>query len=149
MATVPLDGKVSVADATVTSAAKNGMSAVSMNFSNGMKGPIDIVSVTAPLAKIGMLHYDQNMCQGNSTMVRIPNVVDPSGNLLAFSTRGFGAMLMGLHRGITSHQKLELDVTWADPTGRRHLSIVDAVVVPPPAHIHFGSSGSMNMNMGT
>ena len=140
-----LTGSISFTGATLTAAGLEGSTAVTLDIANGTRGAIEIVGVSSPIARLGLLHYDANMCKGTSIMVQIPNVEDPSGRLLILGLKGTGAMLMRLGKPLRRADRVPVVLTWRNAEGVTRESRLVAVVVPRPRHLFFGSMTSMRM----
>jgi copper(I)-binding protein len=139
---VTLTGTVRVADATVTQAPGDGVSAVSLRFANHMNHPVEIVSVSSPEAAAGMLQYDQDMLVRSDPLTEVASLQAPAGRVVVLSVRGYGAMLMATHQALVVNGRVPLEVAWVDANGTHHVSLVFARVVARPAHLHFGSMGT-------
>jgi copper(I)-binding protein len=103
-----------------------------------------IESIRSASATGGMLHYDVNICAAGTTMMHLASVTIRPHHSLRLSLRGDGAMLSGVRQGFKIKEAVTLAVAWRND---HHLmsTLVIAVVVRRPAHLHFGlhSSGSM------
>ena len=142
--TVP-GGRVAIANVTLSANTRKGRSAISLQLANGTAGQIALTSVSSSVATSSMLHFDTNMCQGNSAMIHLNEIDVTPNHVQVLGYRNQGAMLAGLRQTLTPGQRVEVTVTWRDARGARQSQTVAALVVKPPANLHLGSSGMPGM----
>ncbi len=121
---------------TVTAAAPGRESAVAMTINNRTGGPVSLVTVSSPVSGMNMLYYDANMCQGNTTMTWLPNILISARQTQLLGYKNQGVMLSLLHQRLVVGTKVPLRITYSDFSNSRTVT-VDARVVAPPKGLHF------------
>lgn len=140
---------VSIVGATLTSAARGSATVASLTVVNGTAQTIRLERVTSPLARIGSLHVDSDMCQEGTTMIAIPEVdVDP-GHRQVLGYRHEGAMLGGLRTALHVGAIVELSVRWQVGAGPLRVTSTRATVVAPPPGLHATMAGMVGMGAGS
>lgn len=127
---------VVVSHVSVTNAKLKGESAVLMSIDNKTKGPISLLSVTSPESRMSMIYFDDNMCQGNSKMTWISNILITPGRTQKLALRYQGAMLSELKEPLIKGQTVPLTVTWSNYRSV-HTLTVNAKIVSSPKGLHF------------
>ncbi len=128
--------QVSFSHVTVTAAPAKGTSAVVMSIDNGDGGPISLMLVESPLARMNMIYYDANMCQGNNMMSWLPNILISSHSTQLLGYQNQGAMLGQLTQSLKVGETISLDVKYSNFSTARTVR-VSARVVAPPKGLHF------------
>lgn len=121
---------------TVTAAAAGHESAVAMSIDNQTGGPISLVTVASPVSGMNMLYYDANMCQGNTAMTWLPNILISTKQVQLLGYKNQGVMLSRLHERLVVGTTVPLRITYSD-FSNSHTVTVDARVVAPPKGLHF------------
>ena len=137
------DRGLQISGVTVTAAPQGKESAVVMTLHNASGGPISLLNVSSSLAGMNMLYYDANMCQGNSLMTWLPNVLISRGYTQHLGYKNQGVMLSLLHQSLKVGQVVTLRVNYSDFSTSRSTT-VRARVVAAPKGLHFAMS-SMRM----
>jgi copper(I)-binding protein len=132
-----------VSAVTVTTAHHHENSAVRLTIANGTNEAIILNSVSTPLSRRAMLHYDVNMCGTGSSMTPMPNVEIGAHEVAHLGYRGLGAMLINLNQPWTVGSHIELDINRHDYHGRNRTMQVIALVVSQPPHLQYVSATSM------
>ncbi len=125
-----------ITNVTVTAARVRGESAVTMSIGNDTGGPISLMNVTSPVSSMNMLYYDTNMCQGNTAMTWLPNILISSHQVQLLGYRNQGVMLSRLQESLKVGQRVPLRIKYSDFSSARTIT-VDALVVAPPKGLHF------------
>jgi len=134
-----------ITGATLTAAPTGGNSAIALTIKNSMKKNIVITGFTSADAGAAMIFYDSNMCQGNTTMTALPNILLAPGQSQNLGYKYQGAMLSQLKRALLVHQNLQIELLWHEVGGANQSQEISATVVKAPAGLHFANSSSMNM----
>lgn len=137
------NAQVSFNQATVTATSVTGESAVVLTIDNASSSPIALTSVTSPVAGMGMIYYDDNMCQSNSVMHWLGNIFITAHSTQKLGYKYDGAMLSLLHGPLKVGQTIELRVKWTNFANSGVVN-VRARVVKPPKGLHF-DMGNMSM----
>lgn len=127
---------VSFSRPTLTAGPRGGDSAVVLQIKNTSSTPISILSITSPDATSSMIGFDTNMCNGDSLMTPLTNVLIPGANAQLFGYRNQGAMLSGLKTSLTASSSVTLVVRWSD-FQQAHTTVLHARVVTPPKGLTF------------
>jgi copper(I)-binding protein len=138
-------GQLTVSHVTITVNVKGARSAVSMQLANGLSKSIALLSIKSPVARGAMMHFDSNMCQGNSTMIKLAEVDISSGHVQVFGYKHEGAMLAGLEESLRIGQRIPLTLTWQTSNQAISQTNIVATVVKPPSHLHLGPSAMPGM----
>ena len=128
---------------TVTAAKESGDSAVVMSIVNRSGGAISVASVTSAVSGMAMLYFDDNMCQGDTAMTWLSNILITTGRTQKLGYRYQGVMLAELHQKLVVGESVPLVVHWTD-FHSTFSTTVTARVVKPPKGLHFRMS-SMKM----
>ena len=136
---------VVVSPVTVTEAAVGEDSALVFHLTNGTSSTITLTSLSSPVSSRGVLHYDENMCRADSTMVELPNISIAPHSVQELGYRFQGAMLMKLRQSLPLRARVAVSVTWQRPNSAPVTTRRWATVVAAPAGLNFGSMASMRM----
>jgi len=136
---------VVVTHVTLTAGRRGGDSAVSLHFTNLGRHAVVLRTVSSPVAKVGMLHFDVNMCDSGSVMIMLPNLRVSGHSRTRLGTKGTGAMLQGLRSRLSVGTRVLLKITWTTTSGSKYVTPVTAIVVKKPRHLHFGMSSMSSM----
>ena len=134
---------VSWATATVTSGPARHNSAVSMVVVNGSAHAMVITSISSSVAATGMLHVDRNLCDPHEVMTTLSTMEISAHRGVHLGLHGAGAMLMNVQSSLHRGAHVTLVVRWLDGAGTRHVSEVDATVIPAPAHLQYTAPMAM------
>ena len=138
--------KVQISGASLTAASVGGSSAIVLTMKNNSDKNVLITGFSTAQAAHSMIFYDSNMCQGNTTMAALPNILVAPGQSQSLGYKYQGAMLSGLTRALVVGESVNLTLLWNEVGGSAQSATFTAKVVKAPAGLHFGKS-STQMNM--
>lgn len=128
---------VSFSVATLTATSSTGESALNVTITNNTNLPISLSSVTSPAARMGMIYYDANMCQGHNGMVWLPDLFIVAHSVQHLGYQYQGAMLAHLRHSLALHQHVNVRFTWTSFTSQIQVKSISALVIAPPHGLHF------------
>lgn len=131
--------RLEISDVTVTASSSHGDSAVVMSLVNSTGGPISLMSVSSPLASMGMQFHDANMRQNDSTMTWQSDILTGSAATQHLGNQNDGVELSVLDADLKVGAHVPLEVTYSDFSTSRTIT-VNARVVAPPTGLHFNMS---------
>lgn len=120
---------------TVTATTNLKESALWIHLVNTSGHAIYVTSVTTTGARMSMLYYDANMCQGNNKMTWLANIEVSAHSSQILGYQYQGVMFSALRHPFRVGQAVPLTITWLDTAV--HTSHVVAKVVAPPKGLHF------------
>jgi len=139
-------GKVQISGASLTATAAGGSSAIVLTLKNNSDKNVLITGFSAAQTAHSMIFYDSNMCQGNTTMTALPNILMAPGQSQNLGYKYQGAMLSGLTTALVVGESVDLTLQWNVEGASAQSTTFTAKVVKAPAGLHFGKS-STQMNM--
>ena len=125
-----------ITDVTMTAAGRSGYSAVTMTLTDGTSLPVSLTSVTSSVSRMSMIYYDDNMCQGNSKMTWLANILISPGYVQKLGYRYQGAMLGNLRTAVHVGETVPVKIAWSDFAKYQDVTVM-AKVVAPPKGLHF------------
>lgn len=135
-----------ITGATLTAATKNGDSAITLSLHNPLSENVLLQSVSSSIASGSMIFYDSNMCQGNTTMKPLANILVGAQQSQSLGYKYQGAMLSGLKQPLVVGSSVTLTLTWSENGASMHTESFIARVVAPPKGLHFDNSAMSPMS---
>jgi len=144
-APVRMPPTVIVSPVTLTEAAVGEDSALVFHVTNGTSSTITLTALSSPVSSLGLMHYDENMCRADSTMVELPNISIAPHSVQELGYRFQGAMLMKVRQSLPLGARVAVSVMWQRHNSAPVTTRLWATVVAAPAGLNFGSMSSMQM----
>jgi len=135
-----------VSGASVTAAAVGKSSAVALTIKNPLKKNIIVTGIHSAEASASMIFFDSNMCQGNTIMTPLSDILIAPGERQNFGFKYQGAMISGLKHSLSVGQEVQLTINWNEQGGTSQSELVLAHVIKAPIGLNFGN-GTAPMNM--